>query len=330
LSLKTHPRLVGAFVLGAVALVLAAILALSSGSWLARKDYFTVYFPGSVRGLNPGAAVTFRGVKVGKVDDVKAFLTGRTDPLIQIEVVIEIWGNVVETPEGVPKPFARVGSSAEFAQGLINRGVRARMMSQSLLTGQKYIELDFLPKEPARFAGLKPRYPELPTTPTSMDRLSQRIEDLLSRISELPLDRMLENLERALQSLRTLLESPDLNAAVAGARRSTEALQPTLVEMRSAVADARRLMETLGSEAKETGGEARETVRQARARLERLESALASLESTLKGADDTRMTAAQTLDELNRTLKALRNLVDYIQTHPEAVVLGKERAKEKP
>jgi paraquat-inducible protein B len=329
-KLKTHPRLVGAFVLGAIALVLAAIVALSSGSWLARKDYFTVYFPGSVRGLNTGAAVTFRGVKVGKVDDVKAFLTGRPDPLIQIEVVIEIWGNVVETPEGMPQPFARAGSSAEFAQGLINRGVRARMMSQSLLTGQKYIELDFLPREPARFAGLRPRYPELPTTPTAMDRMSQKVEDLFERISDLPLDRMLENLERALQSLRTLLESPDLNAAIVGARRSTETLQPLLQDTRSAVGDARRLMDTLGSEAKDTGGEARETVRQARARLERLEGALASLENTLRGADDTRMTAAQTLDELNRTLKAVRNLVDYIQTHPEAVVLGKERAKEKP
>jgi paraquat-inducible protein B len=329
-SAKTHPRVVGAFVLGAVSLVLVAIVALSSGSWLARKDYFTVYFPGSVRGLNPGAPVTFRGVKVGKVDDVKAFLTGRPDPLIQIEVVIEIWGNVVETPEGVPKPFARVGSSAEFAQGLINRGVRARMMSQSLLTGQKYIELDFLPKDPARFAGLRPRYPELPTTPSAMDKMGQKVEELFAKLSELPLDRMLDNLEKALQSLRTLLESPDLNGAISGARRATEALEPVLKDARVAVGDARKLMDTMGGEVKDTGGEARLALQEARARLERVESALSTLETTLNGADDTRMTATQTLDELSRTLKALRNLVDYIQTHPEAVVLGKERVKEKP
>lgn len=329
MSAKAHPRLVGGFVLGAVALVLAAIVALSSGSWLARKDYFSVYFPGSIRGLNPGAPVTFRGVKVGKVDDVKAFLTGRPDPLIQIEVVIEIWGNVVETPEGVPRLLGRNASSAEFAQGLINRGVRARMMSQSLLTGQKYIELDFLPKEPARYAGLKPRYPELPTTPSSMEKVGQKLEDLLAKLSDLPVDRMLDNLEKALQSLRTLLESPDLTGAISGARRGTEALEPALKDLRLAVADARRLMDTVGGEVKDTAGETRLTVREARARLERAEAALQALEGTLKGTDDTRMTATRTLDELSRTLKALRNLVDYIQTHPEAVVLGKERAKEK-
>jgi paraquat-inducible protein B len=321
---------VGAFVLGAITLVLAAIVALSSGSWLARKDYFTVFFPGSVRGLNPGAPVTFRGVKVGKVDDVRAFLTGRPDPLIQIEVVIEIWGNVVETPEGAPRPFVRAGSSAEFAQELINRGVRARMMSQSLLTGQKYIELDFLPGEPARFAGLRPRYPELPTTPSAMEKVGQKVEELLAKVSDLPVDRMLDNLEKALQSLRTLLESPDLTGALAGARRSTEALEPVLKDARLAVGDARRLMDTVGSEAKDTGGEAREALREVRARLARAEDALQGLESTLRGADDARITATAALDELSRTLKALRSLVDYIQTHPEAVVLGKERAKEKP
>ena len=80
MSARTHPRLVGAFVLGAVALLLAAIAALTSGDWLAAKERFTVFFPGSVRGLNPGAAVTFRGIKVGEVKGVTPFLTGRATP----------------------------------------------------------------------------------------------------------------------------------------------------------------------------------------------------------------------------------------------------------
>jgi hypothetical protein len=68
--------------------------------------------------------------------------------------------------------------------------------------------------------------------------------------------------------------------------------------------------------------ETRDTVAQA-------EKTLATLEDTLRGADDARVTATRTFDELSRALKALRNLVDYIQTHPEAVVLGKEPSKEK-
>ena len=94
--------------LGAIALVLAAIVLLSSGDWFERRDRFTVFFPGLGAGPEPGAPVTFRGVKIGEVKDVKAFLTGRdTSPPIQIEVVIEMRADVVEAPEGVPPPLRR-------------------------------------------------------------------------------------------------------------------------------------------------------------------------------------------------------------------------------
>ena len=56
MRVRAHPRLVGAFVLGAIAILLVAIALLSSEGWFERKDRFSVYFPGSVKGLNRGAA----------------------------------------------------------------------------------------------------------------------------------------------------------------------------------------------------------------------------------------------------------------------------------
>ena len=87
----------------------------------------------------------------------------------------------------------------ELARRLIESGIRARMLSQSLLTGQKYIELDFLPNEKARFAGLSRRYPELPTTTSSMEKLSQKGEELVDKLAALPVDQMLEDLRQALR-----------------------------------------------------------------------------------------------------------------------------------
>ena len=86
MSAKTHPRLVGAFVLGAIALVLVAIVFLSSGGWFQDRNRFVVFFPGSVKGLQRGSEVTFRGVRVGEVIEVSAFQTGIPDDPIQIEV----------------------------------------------------------------------------------------------------------------------------------------------------------------------------------------------------------------------------------------------------
>ena len=186
---KTHSRAVGVFVLGAVALVMAAIVALSSGNWFEPRSLFTVFFPGSVRGLNKGAPVTFRGVKIGEVKDVTAFLTGRDDAPIHIEVVIEVRTNVVEAPEGEARPYAGLDAEA-LAQELIRRGVRARMVSQSLLTGQKYIDLDFLPNEPARVSGLRRSWrqtsrPEAPGMWTSASTRSGR-RSLSRAIAEVP------------------------------------------------------------------------------------------------------------------------------------------------
>ena len=73
----------------------------------------------------------------------------------------------------------------------------------------------------------------------------------------------------------------------------------------------------------------RRTLDGARAALETAREALESLERTLSGADQVRVQSAETLEELSRAMKAIRNLVDYIQTHPEAVLQGKEPAKEK-
>ena len=327
MSQKTHPRAVGVFVLGAIALVLAAIVLLSSGNWFEPRSLYSVFFPGSVRGLNKGAPVTFRGVKIGEVKDVTAFLTGRDETPIQIEVVIEVRRNVVEAPAGGARPYADL-TSEELAQELIRRGARARMLSQSMLTGQKYIDLDFLPREPARFAGLNLRYPELPTTPTAIERLSERAETVFAKLADLPLDQMLEDLRKALQSLSEVLSSPDLKGAIAGAHRAARVLEPTIQEARAAVADARKLVQSLDAQTEGLGGDARQAVQKTREAIEAARKALEAADHTLSNADQMRVQTAETLEELSRAMKAIRNLVDYIQTHPEAVVQGKQ-VKEK-
>jgi paraquat-inducible protein B len=330
-SLRSHTRAVGIFVLGAVALVLAAILALSSGNWLARRDRFTLYFPGSVRGLDKGGPVTFRGVKVGEVREVKAILVDRPGAVIQIEVVIEVQHHVVEVPEGqaVPAAFAPSASREEFARGLVDRGIRARLVSSSFVTGQKYIDVDFLPAEPARYAGLHPRYPELPTTPTTMEKLGDRAEIIFAKLAELPVDQMLEDMRKALQAAREVLESRDLRDTFASASRGARKMEAALTDARTVLHTADDALGTMRNETAPTADEARQTLRRLRETATHAEDSLDALSGTLRGTDDARLTATQALDELTNTMQAVRNLVDYMQTHPEAVVLGKGPSKEK-
>jgi paraquat-inducible protein B len=327
-SAKAHPRLVGAFVLGAIGLVLAAIVALSAGNWLARRDRFALYFPGSVKGLDKGAPVTFRGVKVGQVKDVQAFLTNRPAALIQIEVVIEVRQSVIEVPPGqsVPADLLPSASAKDFASGLIARGIRARLKSASVLTGQKYIDLDFLPEESARFAGLRPRYPELPTSPTAAERLGDRAEEIVEKLAELPLEQTLDDLRKTLGAAREVLESHDLREAFAGANRSAHKMESTLAQVETTFHTAADTLAALHSETAPTAEEARQTLRAFHKTADQAQASLTDVKETLSGADDTRLTATHALDELIHTLQAFRNLAEYLQTHPEAIVIGKGRS----
>ena len=107
MSARTHPRLVGAFVLGAVALVLVAVLLLSGRGWFERRERFSVYFPGSLRGLDKGAAVTFRGIKVGEVVEVKALVTGQASRPSRSRSCSRWWVTCSRPPPAWRAPFWR-------------------------------------------------------------------------------------------------------------------------------------------------------------------------------------------------------------------------------
>ena len=290
-----------------------------------------MFFPGSVRGLNKGAPVTFRGVKIGEVKDVTAFLTGRDDQLDpdrgRDRGPDATWSRRPRACRG-PSPAA---TAEELAEALIARGVRARMLSQSLLTGQKYIDLDFLPDEPARLAGHQARAtPSCPRRPTAMEKLGDRAETFFAKLAELPLDQMLEDVRKALQSLREVLSSPDLKGALAGAHRATRSLEPTLADARAAIAGRARPDPELDGRVKGIGSDSEATLREMRETLEQAQQTLETLERTLVGSRrGTRSAAPRRSRSWSAPCKAIRNLVDYIQTHPEAVVQGKPQRKEK-
>ena len=298
-------------------------------AWFARRDRFAVYFPGSVRGLDKGSAVTFRGVKVGEVYDVKAILTGRPDPLIQIEVIIEVLEDLVEVPAGqtVPAAFARSARPEELARALVERGVRARLKSASLVTGQKYIDVDFLPDEPARFAGLRPRYPELPTSPTSMEKMGDRAGhrgEAGGAAARADAGRP----GQTLRSARGVFESPQLRDGFAAVGATARKMQGTLTRADAALHAAEDTLGAVRSEAGPTAEEARQTLRGFRQTATRADGSLDVLTGTLRSGDDTRLTAMRALGELTRTMQALRNLAEYLETHPEALVMGKDKPKE--
>jgi phospholipid/cholesterol/gamma-HCH transport system substrate-binding protein len=81
--------MIGAFVVGAVALVVVAVIVFGSGRLFRQTRDFVLYFDNSVNGLRIGAPVKFKGVEVGSVKNILLQL-GSGQQIDKIPVIIEI------------------------------------------------------------------------------------------------------------------------------------------------------------------------------------------------------------------------------------------------
>lgn len=190
MSKKANKTLIGAFVVGAVMLLILSLVVFGSGRFFRRTNKYVLFFEGSVKGLAVGAPVTFRGVKIGTVKDI-SLVYDPSSRFAFIPVIIETEPHRIK---GAPLIHNR-----ENIQYLIKTGLRAQLDMQSFLTGQLAVVLDFFPDKPARFLGLIKEYPEIPTVPSPLGELQKNISDI-------PLKDIALNLQESMRSLNIALK----------------------------------------------------------------------------------------------------------------------------
>lgn len=326
MSKKANKSLIGAFVLGAIVLVVAGVVIFGSGRLFKKTHKYVMFFEGSVKGLNVGSPVTFRGVKIGQVTDIKVDFYGKSLSVL-IPVYIEIDpASAVLASGGVP--------SGQYLRPMIKKGLRAQLQLQSFVTGQLVVNLDFYPNKPARFVGAEKRYPEIPTIPTPL-------EELTSTIQGLKLDQTVRRIESAVEGIDRMVNSPQL-------KESIVSLNKVLISVDTLVRDTDSRLIPVTSSIKETSDAARGAFIQAQKTLamregppaevargirDTLESARLTLEETRKAVAGVRRAAdrnanigydlSRTLEEISSLSRSLRSLTDYLDRHPEALIRGK-------
>lgn len=190
MSKKANKTLIGAFVVGAVILLIMSLIVFSSGKLFRRKNIYVLFFEGSIKGLAVGAPVTFKGVKIGEVKDIR-LVYDPTSRFAFIPVIIETRPDLIK---GTPAKHSR--DNFKF---LVENGLRAQLDMQSLLTGQLVVALDFFPDKPARILGLMKEYPEIPTVPSLLGALQKDLSDI--RLKEIAFD-----LQESMHSLNIVLK----------------------------------------------------------------------------------------------------------------------------
>ena len=345
---KGNPALIGAFVVGALVLAGAGLVVFGGGKVFRHTQVLVAYFDGSLKGMAVGAPVTFNGVKVGAVTDVRVVIDDKTNT-ITTPVYFEIDARRLRHASGAPIRFAK--DAPELKQ-LTERGLRAQPELQSLITGQLQVSLNFHPGSPIRLTHLSSDYPEMPTVPSTMEKLSRTLESV-------PLDEIIADVRRTLTSVDTLINAPEvmdtlrgLNRTVGSTNRLVERVAAEVAPLmakvdalsgdaRSAMADARRVVTRLGPPAEDALKEYQKLAAGVNAQIGPLaeavaklaasaDTALAQAQQTMKSVDAAietdsplRYDLARALNEVQLAARSLRGLTDYLERHPEAVVSGK-------
>ena len=217
MSKPARPALIGAFVLGAIVLIIAGVIILGGGKFFQRRTPIVMFFEGSVSGLSVGSSVNFRGVKVGQVGQVFIRYQPDGNHVLVIPVFAELsTDNVQLVGTPLEKKEVRRGTDDTLRE-LVDRGLRAQLALPSLVTGQATITLDFFPGTPADFANTYPDRVEIPTVPSTLQEVQATIEQVIDKVSQLPLDELVDDTRNLVKGANKLVNDPAIIQAVTDA-----------------------------------------------------------------------------------------------------------------
>ena len=354
MSKQANKTAIGVFVVGAVVLAVAAIIVFGSGKFFVKTDLYVAYFPGSVKGLRIGAPVTFRGVTIGQVSQLRLY-SHDEDMTIEIPVIFSI------DPENFHSIGPQVEPDEEYGQKhmdkLIKMGLRAQMQLQSIVTGQQMINIDFFPNTPVRLLGeqgidLGEDILEIPTIRTLQQELGKTLEEI--PIGELAvslrnslkavegfvtseeLGKSLHYFKQALKDARNLVRHVDekieplfadveqtIKDAQAVLRNVSSQIDPVAGSIKRTSDDARKLVNNVNQRVRPIQADLAKTTQSLRAALETAENSLVEVDGMVSENSEFRYQVDIFLREITLMARSLRSFTDFLERNPNALIRGK-------
>ena len=266
----------------------------------ANKSYYLVYFSESVRGLVPGAPVEFRGMQIGQVADVRIeFDIDRLD--VRIPVLIEVEPerfNIISQAE-TEEPVSLANTHDVF-EALVAKGLRAQLKTANLLMGQLVVDLDFFEDAPISEVQVSGVYPVLPTVPNQLDEITTGLAKIVDKINTFPIDKIGRNLEQIVTKVNRLVSDPELASTVS------------------------LLNESLTSIKSLSGNLNEQSVPALNAALTQAEDTLGAAHMLIGPDAPVGRELSRLMIELSEAARAVRQVADYLERHPEALIYGKE------
>jgi phospholipid/cholesterol/gamma-HCH transport system substrate-binding protein len=321
MSEKPHSVAIGAFIVGALLILVTAILFVV-GSGFSTREKIVMVFDGSVKGLNIGAPLALRGVQVGQVTSIDVVLnTDKLDFFMVVEA--DLYTDSIK----------RVGTTTDdVTEELIERGLRAQLNTQSILTGLLYIQLDFHPDSKLKLRNIDSPYTQFPTVPTELQRIARKLQ-------EMDFDGLVNNTESALQGMNSFLNNEalqnlptDLQATLASLTALSDQLQAQLA---NTVPKVDKVLDGAAVTVATANAELPQLSERVMLSLATLNQAAAAFEKAMLEIDGLASPDSATSYQLNQALReitlaarALQLLAKTLDEQPEALIRGKSGDKQ--
>lgn len=327
MSKQAKPALIGAFVLGGLICFIGALIFLGSGRLFRQNETFILYFNESVNGLSIGAPVKFKGVEIGRVQDIRIQHNQPADS-DAIPVFIEVDTQKLKNRLGVTDLDL---ADPDHLKAQIRLGLRAKLQAQSYVTGMLFIELDYFPREPIRLVQSDPELPEIPTVSSQVQEIMNSVMEMLASIQQVDFAGISEELKGALAGLRKGLEALDfaaLNDNLIGASGgvndlvNSDALKNSLKNIENFTHELLDLTSQVKTEFVPLTAQMRDS-------LAVVETAMTDVQKTLRPESSLRVQLETTLREFARAAAAMRTLTEYLERNPSALVRGKPEPESK-
>jgi paraquat-inducible protein B len=314
---EAHIRAVGLFVTGALAVAIAAVVIIASGRLFHKTHPFILVFRGNINGLRVGAPVKVKGVTIGSVADIQLQLNVGLESVasrgggIKIPVLIEIDETRIRRV---------TGTSVDIDQDVrraVQQGLRAQLATESFLTGILYIDLDMRPGAPANFE--MPRDstpPEIPTLKTAFEQVQSTATRLVSQLNKVQLDRLFAITQQTIADIGDLARSPELKSALVAIHQSQVSLRDTTQSIRELTRHIDSQVGPIAASIETGAHDIDVSVQKAQADLEHVQANLAPDAPLVYRTN-------QALENISAAARSLKELGDYLQRDPSAIVRGR-------
>ena len=234
MSKQASPALIGSFVLGGTALLMLFVLIIVGDSFFKDERKYVIYYEGTIYGLKVGSNVMFRGVPIGYVSDIDV-LADFEDMEFTVPVTITIQPDSIRA---VADDKSIRAPEEEDISRLIDSGLRATLASESLITGQLYVELDFHPETEIVFRGIDDDIREIPSIPSGIQEVIAKAQSFIAEIQQnLDVPKVMADITSSIEGLNALINAPATQNLTSEANQTLATIRSTLATIDTVAAE---------------------------------------------------------------------------------------------